>query len=179
MVWDDISLQFKFCDVFSAMDGVTMPRIFLNSVNDIYNVLTHKEQMEIVLDQLVDATDAGNFKITWYDPGIKVDVIRELKSTILKTFEQYRNIVDIHELKNFDGETLEQEEEFKSRHPKFLLELEETDPNRLRDIQEMQYPRSCITCNKNTRIFCINCNIAICLDHWAAHGLEKHNFVAE
>jgi hypothetical protein len=120
----------------------------IKSIQDISNALTDREKLDSLVQQY------AKYNIPMMDES--------QRETLVELWIKGKNNLRVVDLKNIDGETLEEERrlrEAKSQQP-------ESQPSR---------GGACAVCGTDrARIQCVNCDCWICFEHWREHKREVH-----
>jgi hypothetical protein len=155
--------------------SLRQPKVPIESIHDIYNALTDRETLDVILEQYLEHRiknpqnyeDDLNFDYT--QPKENYDTFR---SDILDWFMQMqiKDKIMINDLTNFNGLTLQEEEEDTKRR----------SLDRSTTILVDHSNDICCECNKKWAcILCTNCDKWICTDHWIKHGEVRHHLEIE
>jgi hypothetical protein len=150
--------------------SLKQPKVPIESIHDIYLVMTDRESLDIILKQYLEDR---MWSVKYYRNNQEFDYNKQkelsdtLRHLIVDQFIQIKDGIKIEDLTNFNGITLQKEEENTKR--------------RTRDHStEMTVDHSndiCCVCNKGWAcILCVNCDKWICADHWSNHKGVHHSF---
>ena|SRR5437867_4340988 len=150
--------------------GVKHSKIPVNSIKDIYDILTYQKSLGIILDQYIQdkkREGEGNYY------GIDSKSLKKMKRPIIEYLISLKDKIKIDELKNVKGKNLEEEKEDVKKQLELVKWLEKNvenfDPSRIGSDK-------CRLCGQFSNIHCINCDIWICGEHLKEHGLKGHNY---
>jgi hypothetical protein len=148
--------------------SLKQPKVPIESIGDIYKALTDRENLDIILEQYLehrrrnprDYGDNPNF-----DYAKRKEQYDTLRRSIVDWFMQIKDDIRIEGLTNFNGITLQEEEENMKRRS--LNQIVAIFVDHSNDI--------CCVCNKRGAcILCVNCDKWICADHWFDHKDAHH-----
>ena len=161
--------------IWDVMKGRKVPRLPLRGIKTVHAALTRKDQVEILLDQYLDSLDPENGRVildgTWFD----TKYIRELKQPILLFLEDNNNLVMQEELTDWYRNQSQREE----RREQEEIEAEKKeieDPRHGHELRDRRSSGVCVICNNLAKVYCVNCQNWVCVEHWEKHGLDQHNF---
>jgi hypothetical protein len=138
------------------LGSLEQPKVPIGSIGDIYKALTDRENLDILLEQ-------------YFEHGRR-DVKRKerddtLRRSIVDWFMQFKDDIRIEDLTNFNGMTLQEEEENTKR----------SDLDQSAAIFVDHSNDICCVCNKRGAcILCVNCDKWICADHYFGHKAAHH-----
>jgi hypothetical protein len=145
-------------------------KVPIESIHDIYKALTNRENLDILLEQYLEHRrnnpryygDNPNFD--YAERKERDDTLRRL---IVDWFMQIKDDIRIEDLTNFNGITLQEEEEENTKR---------SDLDKSAAIFVDHSNDICCVCNKRWAcILCVNCDKWICADHWFNHkGVHHH-----
>lgn len=151
------------------LSSLKQPKVPIESIHDIYKALTDRETLDIILDQYLEhrrrnPLDYGDYpNFDYIQRKESYDTLRHL---LLDWFMQIKDDITIKDFTNFNGLTLQEEEEDIKRRS--LDQSTTVFVDHSNDI--------CCECNKRWAcILCINCDKWICTDHWMKHGEVRHH----
>ncbi|MGI0026337.1 MAG: hypothetical protein ACREAD_00655 [Nitrosopumilaceae archaeon] len=144
-------------------------KVPIKEIKDIYNVLTDKKKLDVILEQYIKDVASGTRYAgeTKAEAEKKADSISKLKGGIIDLFASIKDEIKLEELRNLSDETLADEENAK----KIGLGIHYVDKKHADIVRS----GSCYSCKEFANIHCINCDIWICPDHWREHGADSHN----
>jgi len=151
------------------LESLKEPRIPIESIHDIYKALTDRETLDIILEQYLEHRrknpqnygDSPNF-----DYAQRKEEDGALRGDILDRFMRIKDKIMINDLTNFNGLTLQEEEE----------KIKRRSLDQSRTIFVDHSNDICCECNKRWAcISCINCDKWICTEHWIKHGNVRHH----
>jgi hypothetical protein len=149
--------------------SLKQPKVPIESIHDIYKALTNRENLDILLEQYLehrrnnpqDHGDNPNFDYAQRKEGDDT-----FKRLFVDWFMQFKDDIRIEDLTNFNGITLQEEEE----------NIKRSDLDQSAAIFVDHSNDICCVCNKGGAcILCVNCDKWICADHWFNHkGVHHH-----
>jgi hypothetical protein len=148
--------------------SLKQPEVPIESIHDIYKALTNRENLDILLEQYLehrrnnprDYGDNPNF-----DYAQRKEQDDTFRHSIVDWFTQFKDDIRIEDLTNFNGITLQEEEE----------NIKRSDLDRSAAIFVDHSNDICCVCNKGGAcILCVNCDKWICADHWPNHKAIHH-----
>jgi hypothetical protein len=152
------------------LGSLNQPKVPIESIHDIYKALTDRENLDIILEQYLehrvrnpqDYGDNPNF-----DYAKRKEMGDTLRRSIVDWFMQMKDDIRMEDLTNFNGITLQEEEEENIKR-RSLDQSAAITVDHSNDI--------CYVCNKRGAcILCVNCDKWICADHWFNHkGVHRH-----
>lgn len=165
-------------NIWEKMIGLKVPRLPLQSVQDIFNVLTTPELLEFLLDEYIDAVGMRNYenivKHEW--PTFTVEDVEEFKEMIMYFFSENRELVKLESLTDCFGYTAEQEEVNRNEKNQREKQFRIKNPSGFQEIEDRNNSGICPLCGGIAKVYCMNCSAWVCADHWEQHGFEKHGF---
>jgi hypothetical protein len=151
--------------------SLKQPKVPIESMHDIYKALTDRENLDILLEQYLEHR-VNNPRDYGDDPNFDYAKRKEdsdtLRRSIVDWFMQIKDDIRIEDLTNFNGITLQEEEENTKRSG--LDHSTTIFVDHFNDI--------CCECNKRWAcILCVNCDKWICADHRLNHEAVHRHFV--
>jgi hypothetical protein len=148
--------------------SLKQPKIAIESIYDICRVLRDRENLDIILKQYLEDR-MWHFRYYSDNPDLDYAKQKELNDTLGRSigdwFIQIKDDIRIEDLTNFNGITLQEEEENIKRRS--LDQSAAITVDHSNDI--------CCVCNKRWAcILCVNCDKWICADHWFNHKGAHH-----
>jgi hypothetical protein len=145
-------------------------KVPIESIHDIYKALTNRENLDILLEQYLEHRrnnpryNGDNPNFDYAERKERDDTLRRL---IVDWFMQIKDDIRIEDLTNFNGITLQEEEEENTKR---------SDLDKSAAIFVDHSNDICCVCNKRWAcILCVNCDKWICADHWFNHkGVHHH-----
>jgi hypothetical protein len=148
------------------LESLKQPKVPIESIHDIYKVLTDREKLDIILEQYLehrgknsqDNRDNSNF-----DYAKRKEMNDTPRRSIVDWFIQIKDHIRIEDLINFNGTTLQEEEK----------NIQRRSPDQSAAITVDHYNDICCVCNKRWAcILCVDCDKWICADHRSDHKRE-------
>jgi hypothetical protein len=153
------------------LKSLKQPKIAIESIHDIYKALTDRESLNIILEQYFEDR---MWSLKYYEDNPNFDYIKqkELNDTIRRSivdwFIQIKDDIKIEDLTNFNGTTLQEEEEENIKRRRSLDQSAAISVDHSNDI-------CCVCSKRGACILCINCDKWICADHWSNHKGIHHS----
>jgi len=149
-----------------------LTKVPIESLNDLYNVLTDSKLLETVIDEYAHRNKynqhSGESEI-----DSEIEDLKLIKKTIILYFVSIKDQIKLEELrtrlgKSFDDEkkSIEGESHYefiKKRFPHMAIH------------QNKPKNGLCMDCSGFANILCVNCNKWICDIHWKEHKEKFHN----
>lgn len=160
----------KIEEVFAK---IKFSRVGITDHESLYEVITTREKMKIILQEYIDALLDGSEK-NWHHRPKMIEYLKEDQDYFLDLFEKAKSAITFEDLKDIDGYTIQ----YWRDRQKWLKEREAL-------FEKSSYPKSrkdikisdiCASCSEFANIHCVNCNAWLCLNHWRSHGVEIHNY---
>jgi hypothetical protein len=168
--WNNIKIQ-------QILDNIHQPHIPLRDIADFYNILTNPELLGEVLEQYVRSIENKpeyDFDHDiWKKPtlGDQPQQLRKKNKIIIEVFKEIKDTIKIENLHPY-GKTLEEEARQKQEDLESEKKWELKNPERAKELAIKS--GSCTVCAKFAKIYCDNCKIWMCSDHWREHGIQVH-----
>lgn len=160
-----------------SLHGHKLSVVAVETIQDIFNVLTDMRLLELVLEQYIQHIAKGDLEYTGkIGPYAeeRTQELRENKDRIVKFFSEIKDLVKMDELRGFYERTMKDEKDELGRKEKTEASILKWNPEFEKYLKK-QRSGTCITCAKFSNIHCLNCGDWICDEHWEEHGRIHHN----
>ena len=150
------------------LSGLSLSKIPIRTIQDIYNVLTNRESLDTILEQYLKHT--SNYESCTENDSKH---LKEMKKSIIDYFVSIKNQIKIQDIMIGNGLNFEEEKQYFKDQERLSEWFEKNDKE--------YYPfrkgsGKCVLCRKFANIHCTNCDVWVCVNHWREHGLDTHNF---
>ncbi|MBI5377417.1 MAG: hypothetical protein HZA82_02190 [Thaumarchaeota archaeon] len=159
------------------LDNPPHPPVPFRDIKDLYNILTNPELLGNVLEQYARSIEEKPVYDFDHDIwkkqvlGDQIQRLREENKSIIEVFEMLKDTIKIENLHPY-GKTLEEEARRKQEDLESEKKWELENPERAKELAIKS--GSCTVCAKFAKIYCDNCKIWMCTEHWRQHGIQVH-----